>query len=86
MVLPQPARHLISPQRDGVGLSDWWHDDVLRLMYESDSQDQGSIRKLTDIPRVRGGRREVPAAHVAASGRKGMPKLARRSLLRSSFG
>jgi hypothetical protein len=83
MVLPQPARHLISPQRDGVGLSDWWHDDVLRLMYESDSQDQGSIRKLTDIPRVRGGRREVPAA---APGRKRMPKLARRSLLRNSFG
>ena len=50
MVLPQPARHLISPQRDGVGLSDWWHDYVLRLMYESDSQDHGlALHFATDL-------------------------------------
>jgi hypothetical protein len=36
VVLPQGAPHPIGPQRNSIGLIDWWHNDVLGLMYESD--------------------------------------------------
>jgi hypothetical protein len=39
VLFPQTVRNPISPQRDRVSIIDWWHNDALGLMYESDSQD-----------------------------------------------
>jgi hypothetical protein len=64
VVLPQTARHPFSPQCDGIGLIDWWHNDVLGLMYEGYSQDQRSLRNRPTFCGLRRNRSLSPALSV----------------------